>query len=465
MTIVARLEERSNYLVNLTRSTVTKNRGLANGLWGVIDYVAQPTLMLLATPLLLHRVGPSQYGLWILASALVSGGGLVSSGFGDAAIKYISDFQGKADQHSVVSIIRGMLTINLVLGSCVALTLWSGIPYAVHHLIKVEPPLWQICIISLRIGSIILIIKSIESIFVSTLRAFESYRPAVRIAIVTRISTLFGIVLVVAAGGHVIGMMLVTTLVSITGLVAQVLAVRSLLGRIVWLPSLHLGTLSTITGFGCYSWLQSLASISFGQADRLIIGALLGVPALGYYSICTQVAQPIHGLLASGLQPLFPFLSARWQTASFGSLKNAITIAFSINFMFAFLLSTPLLLEGKHLLVAWLGVDFAQHALPSLFVVTCSFALLGMNVTAYYTLLAAGKIRQVAYLNLVAGGAMLFAMSVLIPRYGILGAAVSRLIYGPITWLMYVSVYKMFWRAPAEGSTSMKMPLIEEIGA
>ena len=245
----------------------------------------------------------------------------------------------------------------------------------------------------------------------------------------------------------------------------QVLAVRSLLGRLVWLPALHLDTLSMITRFGCFSWLQCLAGISFSQIDRLIIGALLGVPALGYYSICTQVAQPVHGLLASGLQFLFPYLGARWQTRSFASLRRTVTIAFWINLISTFLLSFPLLLAGKYILIAWLGMDFAQHALPTLPIIVCSFALLGMNVTAYYTLLAAGMIRRVTYLNLLAGGAMLVAMSVLIPRYGIVGAAASRLVYGPITWLMYVSVYKMFRHTCDEASVPGRILVNEGTGA
>lgn len=461
----ARLELLVNRFIDLTRWLSTKQRGLKNGLWGVLDYIAQPILILLATPLLLQRIGPAQYGLWMLASALVSSGGLVSSGFGDAAIRYVSAYRGNEDQQGVIRIIRGMLTINLILSACVALALWTCTPYVVHHILKMEPGLQQASIISFRIGSAILVIKSIESIYVSTLRAFENYSSAVRIAIVTRISVVIGAVVVVTAGGHIIGIMLVTMGVSITGLLMQISAVRSLLGCTIWSPSLHRGTLSMITGFGFFSWLQCLAGISFSQADRLIIGAMLGVPALGYYSICTQIAQPIHGLLASGLQVFFPYLSARWKATSVTDVQHAVKIVFWLNLVSAFLLSLPLILGGKYALTVWLGADFAQRAWPILPITVCSYVFLGINVTAYYVLLAAGKIRSITYLNLAAGGLMLLAMSVLIPRHGIVGAAASRLIYGPITWLMYISVYKIFWRSSGKVPASVEGLVTEGTGA
>jgi O-antigen/teichoic acid export membrane protein len=439
--------------------------GLKNGLLGALDYTAQPVLMLLATPLLLHRLGPSQYGVWALASALVSSGSLITSGFGDAAIKYVSSYRGQEDRQNIIRVVHGMLIINLLLSTCVALVLWNGIPYVVHHVIKIEPALQQICIVSLRIGSIILIIKSIESVFVGTFRAFETYGPTVRIAIGTRIVILSAAVAVVAAGGNVVSIMLTTMCAATAGMLLQVFAVGSLLGRPLWRLSVHRETLRRITGFGCFTWMQCLAGISFSQVDRVIIGILLGTPTLGYYTICTQVAQPIHGLLAAGLQFLFPHLSERWQTASLTSLKHTVTAAFWVNQVFVVLLSTPLILGSKFVLTAWLGTTFSQHLWSTLSIVALSFALLGMNVTAYYTLLAAGKVRPVTYINLAAGGAMLLAMGVLIPRFGIMGAAAGRLIYGPVTWLMYIFVYKIFRSAPDEAFASGRPLVAERTGA
>ncbi len=354
-----------------------------------------------------------------------------------------------------------MLTVNLILSGVLAIALWSSLPYGVHHLAKIDLALQPMCILAFRIGTVILTLRSVESVFVSTLRGFEQYQSAVRIAIATRIVILAGVVGVVAAGGGVGGIMLATLYGVITGLLFQILAVRSIIGPMMFLPSLHGETLRKLGAFGCFSWLQALASISFSQADRLIIGALLGTPTLGYYSICTQIAQPVHGLLASGFHFLFPHLSARYSMVSIASLRSTIVGAFWSNQVFVVLLSAPLILCSKFILRLWMGAEFAQHASPTLFIITCSFALLGMNVTGYYALLAIGGIRQATYLNLAAGGAMLLVMSLLIPRFGMVGAAIGRLIYGPITWLMYLFVYRKLWLENFE-ATSVRSGIAAE---
>jgi O-antigen/teichoic acid export membrane protein len=58
-----------------------------------------------------------------------------------------------------------------------------------------------------------------------------------------------------------------------------------------------------------------------------------------------------------------------------------------------------------------------------------------------------GQVRVVTYFNLVAGIAMLILMLLLIPIYGLQGAAMARLIYGPITCLAYFHLYSVIYRA------------------
>jgi len=52
-------------------------------------------------------------------------------------------------------------------------------------------------------------------------------------------------------------------------------------------------------------------------------------------------------------------------------------------------------------------------------------------------LLALGRARLVSLLNLAGGTAMLVAMILLAPRFGLVGVAAGRLLYGPVTLVMY----------------------------
>src|SRR5258708_6237635 len=114
-------------------SSGTRGKGCANAFYGVADYVALPLGMLIVAPFLLRHLGTAQYGVWILASATVSSGGIVSGGFGDAVIKYVGNCRGRRDWPSITRIVRSMMSINLMLSGSLAIALWYMAPYVARH--------------------------------------------------------------------------------------------------------------------------------------------------------------------------------------------------------------------------------------------------------------------------------------------------------------------------------------------
>ena len=416
---------------------------LLNGAYAIAEYVSQPLGLLLAAPYLLRHLGASQFGIWVLASAAVNGGNLLSSSFGDAAVKFGAMYRGRNDSAGVARVVRGMITINLALSGLFAIALWVLAPYAASHIAHIEAGLQHACTQSFRIGSLLLIVRSIDSVFACTLRAFERYGPPVRIAIFSRASALVVAIALVAHGFGVVEIMLATLCVASLAAIAQGIAVRAIAGKIVLLPSLHRETLSLIAGFGCFSWMQALSAVVFGQVDRLVIGLLLGAPAVACYALCAQAAQTIHGIAGAGLHILFPHLSSRFETEPLAGLRHTVWIAFKTNLLLAAVLGAPMVLLSRPLLSLWMGADFAHQAWLTLSILGASFALFALNVTAHYALLAVGKVKLVTSLNLAAGAAMFSLMLLLTPKYGMVGTACARLITGPITCILYYPLYKL----------------------
>jgi O-antigen/teichoic acid export membrane protein len=430
-----------------------------NGVYAVADYVALPLGMLLAAPYLLRHLGAAQFGVWLLASAAVSSGSLVSSGFGDAAVKYVAMYRGRSDWRGVERVVRAMLATNLSLGGVCAVVLWCLAPYAVHHIPHVDPDLAPACLQAFRIGAALLAIRSIDSVFVSTLRAVERYGPAVRISVYSRAGSLVASVVLVALGFGVTGIMLATLFISSIAAVAQAVAVRIHVGKVVLLPSFHRATISMIAGFGFFSWLQALSAVAFSQIDRIVVGIFLGAPAVAYYGICAQAAQPIHGIIAAGFHALFPHLSSRSESEPLSALKPTVITAFKINLALAALLAAPLVLFSYSILTVWMGQEFARQSSLVLTIIAASFALLALNVTAHYAMLAIGMVRSVTFINLAAGAAVLLLMLMLTPRFGVTGTACARLIYGPITWAMYLPL----WRRLQASTASTSEPPIRAV--
>ena len=133
---------------------------------------------------------------------------------------------------------------------------------------------------------------------------------------------------------------------------------------------------------------------------------------------------------------MFPHLSARIASSQ-ARLQTLLAPLALFNFGVATLLCLPLMLFARPLLSLWMGAQFAQNAWPLLSLGILGSFLLSLNITAHYALLALGEARFVSMTNLVAGLVTLAAVVLLTPRYGLIGAALGRLTYGPVTWLLY----------------------------
>jgi O-antigen/teichoic acid export membrane protein len=136
-------------------------------------------------------------------------------------------------------------------------------------------------------------------------------------------------------------------------------------------------------------------------------------------------------------------------------------IAFACNALFVGVTTAALLILGERILLVWVGATIAQAAAPILSLVTWSSALLGLNVTATYALLALGRVRTVTWFNMAGGAVMLLTMLLLTPRLGVLGIAIARLSYAVIPLLLYIPLLRLLRQHSSSTRTAL---LLEPVG-
>jgi O-antigen/teichoic acid export membrane protein len=416
---------------------------LSNAAYGVLDYAAYPIGMLLVAPIVLRNMGTAQYGIWAVVTAAVSMGSIIASGFGDANIQHVASQRGLGQHDNLVRTVRCMIGINLVLGTALALLAWILAPFATMRLVPVSGALQQDCLWSLRIASLLLWLRTMESVCISTQRAFERYGPAVRVSIATRLVSLAAAAALTYLLHSVAFMVAAAALLNLLGTWLQFSDLRQLLQAKSLAPAMDTAAMKALLGFGAFSWLQAVTAVIFGQADRLFLGVSLGAVAVAAYALCTQLAQPIYGFAASGLHFLFPHLAGRHASRATTGVRKTILIAFACNLLFVAAATAVLIVFGQDILGIWAGVDIARSAASFFPVIVWSSALLALNVTGTYALFAFGRIRIVTWINLAAGATMLLLMVWLLPRFGAYGIALARLCYGAITLLIYLPLARM----------------------
>ena len=76
-------------------------------------------------------------------------------------------------------------------------------------------------------------------------------------------------------------------------------------------PNFHWGIIKELTGYGKWVWGTSVATFLLNQADKILVGKLLGTMQLGIYQVANRMSQLIISDSSTALgQYLFPVFSA-----------------------------------------------------------------------------------------------------------------------------------------------------------
>lgn len=417
-------------------------RHLTNAAYGVLDYASYPFGMLMAAPVILHKLGAAEYGLWMIATAVVSAGGIIASGFCDANIQRVARLRSSGEIGFAVETVRSMMGINLALGLIVAFGVWIAAPFAARHIAVSSLTPVSECLMCIHIAGGMILVRAIESVGVSTHRAFEQYRGTVQISTVVRLLTLASAAVMAMLGRRTVSILLASSIFLAAGTYSQFRGLRPLLGSFSLWPTFNIKETKNLLGLGVSVWLQTLGSVVFGQFDRILLGVSLGALAVAPYALCIQFAQPVFGLTASGLHFLFPYLSGRAGMLSNAALKRTLLKAFFVNALLVAIGAGVLIMLGDRLIRLWAGPAVANSTKGIFVPIVLGSALMGLSVTGTYAMQALGRFRTVALVSLGGRAAMLLLMIYLLHHMGLHGLASARVCYGVIALLVYLPLFR-----------------------
>ena len=421
------------------------SKHLTNATYGVLDYASYPVAMLLVAPIVLRRLGAAEYGLWILCASVISAGGILASGFCDAAMQRIARLRGQEKSYTAAGTVRALLTLNLTSGSIFAVLVWFAAPIAAKHMASYHLSSLKECVYSLRMAGAWIVLRALESVGVIAHRAFEEYRGSVQISVASRLLTLASAAVLATVGYRVPAILVATGVALALSVFLQLRGLRSYFGPVSFRPSFDREELRLLVRPGMFVWVQSACGVIFGQLDRILLAVSFGAAALAPYALCVQFAAPIFGLSASGLHFLYPLLSRKAPNASGAVLQQLVVKSFACNLLVVTVPSVLLIAFGGTAIRIWSGGAISEQSLSILHGVVLGTALWGLGVTGTYTMQALGQFRTVALLNICGRICALILMVYLLRHRGIEGVVLARVFYGATALLVYVPLLRWLW--------------------
>jgi O-antigen/teichoic acid export membrane protein len=402
----------------LARNTLTNFAGQA----------VVAALVLVATPYIVREFGSAAYGVLMLVLTFVSFLGVLQLGLNAGLVRYLAPAVQQGDAEAAGSYLGNTLALFLGLG-----TLAAAMGAAAGHLITggmvdLPPGLEHSALVGAYVASLALWVRFPGEALLAVPIAAQRFD---LVNLVFLGSEAIRIVLSVAAvwlGYRVEGVCWAIVLANVFFLAAGVVCARRLVPGLSLRPRLDRPALRELLHFSKYVLVASVSSRIVQSVDKVVIGHLLPVRFVAYYDVPYGLGQKVSTLVGNVTSVLFPAASALSAEEARGRLQELYLRGSKVVAGLAALPALLLCLFSDQVLLHWIGPEFAEEAGGILAVVSLGFFFNTLAHVPFVVAQATGHPEISARFSALNAAATLALLFVLVPPFGIMGAAAGFLV-------------------------------------
>lgn len=333
---------------------------LFHNAWSNLLGAAVPALVALATvPLVVAGLGQAGYGVYALVTAIVGYFAVIDINVTAGSVKFISAQHARGEHERVAETLCFGLAIYALIGALGALGLYAGAGLFVTRVFSVPAGLTPEAIACLQLAALGFFLGQLQSYLHSVPQALMRFDVSSRLEIVFGTLVPLLTVAVLLIGGGLFEVILLRVVASGAHCLVLWRGVGRLLPGLGWRwPGRPLRR--GILGFSAWSFLSRFATLSYAHGDKLIIGSLVGVIGLAYFSVAATLANRVLGLTFRLSGVFFPAASALAAGGELARLDRAYLKATRYVVYLNAAMLVLLAVFAHSLLDWWMGADFAR---------------------------------------------------------------------------------------------------------
>ncbi len=377
-------------------------------------------------PKLVSFLGDTQFGLFSLAWVVIGYLAFLDVGVNRAATKFVSEHLAEQDLESTRLIVRTALTANLALGLVGGLVVVLASPYLIHSIFKISSDLQGQARLTFYAVGLAVPVLLVQGVFRAVLSSYQRFGWINAVNVVSTTAQ-WGVAALLAWKGHGIALVVFSTVV------ARILATAAY-GIVLFrlLPNLRLFRIHGLHGlpkllrFGSWVSVSQLVSPVLVYLDRVLIASFVSLAAVTLYTVPYEAMTRLRIIPSSFVTTLYPAFSERSTEGQEAQLQRLYEG--SVRYLLIIMLPGILflLVFGTDLLSLWMGAQFAKQTTVVLQILAFGVLLNCMANIPYNALQALGRPDITGKLHLLELPFYLALCIVLIPRWGIAGAALAN---------------------------------------
>lgn len=384
-------------------------------------------LSVLTVPLLIRLIGLGEYGLWAFVSATIAMVTLVEAGLSLSTTVFVSRDLASGDRQGVMT----TLTITTLAMGCLASVAATGLWLAAEPLSRFLPDLSPVqrsqMAQAFSIGAVAVWARLIQQVLAGLKQAYQRYDLLNLLQTGQAIGLTLGSLTVAWRGGGIVELMQWQAVVVVICLLLHMFfGLRLLVGGAIR-PRWDAVKARQILRYSLTAWFGIIGTAVFSQADKLIVGAILGPVALGLYAAVTSITAQINSLSAVTIEPHFPVITQLFsaQTPDLSALRERFHQTLALNTAVALGLGSALL-GGSRILLEFILPGADQTQLAVFWVGIVIYALYSLNAAGSYVLFGSDKVFLGSALSVGSGVLALVLISVGSQTFGMMGAMLGN---------------------------------------
>jgi O-antigen/teichoic acid export membrane protein len=383
-----------------------------------------------AIPILIAGLGIERFGVLTLAWLVVGYLGFFDLGLSRAVTKLMAERMGTEDEHEIPGVAWTSLVAILALGAAGGAALALASPWIVGHALHLPrglrgETLTAFYLLAAALPTVVML-PALRGI----LEAQQRFGLINAVRLPMGVFTYLGPVLVLPVSHSIAAVVAVLIGVRLAGWLAYLLlCLRTL-------PALRRGLcferdlLARLMRYGGWITVSNVAGGLILVLDRFLVGALLSVAAVTYYSTPFEATLKLLVVSSALLAVLFPAFAAARDS-------HAATFLYAKGLRYLLIVVFPIVLVlvalAPELLRLWLGAEFAARSTGVLRLFAVAVLVNSLATVPFVLLQARGRADVSAKLHLAQIPLYLALLWAMIHQFGLEGAATAALLRGTIS--------------------------------
>jgi O-antigen/teichoic acid export membrane protein len=399
------------------------------------NYFWTVLLAFFTLPIIINGLGKIEYGYYIFVGTILSFLGLLDMGIATATNKFISEKYGEEDPETLnryVGVSKFIFFFIALVGFLILIATSLVALFAFDQK-------YQFLFIPILISSFTFVFSTVQSLVTIILQATHRFDISSKLGIVF-ITTQQIIMSIIAVQTQNINYMFLVQL--FIAIISYVIGYKIVYKNFPYIKAKILFDIELIKKF--YTYGMKTLFINFSNSlltyfDKLLIPIFMGPQSLTYYTAPGAISTKIP-TLANNIGSIVFSMNSHLEGAND---KRRQKILYEKSSKIILLIATSLafstIIFAKKILEYWLDLDIAENSYVVLIILSLTSILLALYSIIQNTMFSMNKFKEISYATFIMLFINILLLFLLIPVWGINGAALAYLV--SVIPVIFLKVY------------------------